>query len=169
MWASSGDNETNWDRIGSEDVRILNMHATPVFGACCLTSALDWPWVGRSSEEDTNCINMTPDRCFSLAFIRGGALCYIGATEESWGMFFGSLFDQDPDQWGYGDFDMPTMFWEELFKGKDTGTALKDAKYKFYQEIWQDFSGRPFARQCILETVLYGDPAAPYGFPGYEA
>ena len=80
-------------------------------------------------------------------------------------MFFGALFDNDPDEWGYGDFDMPTMFWQELFEGKNCGNALRDAKWTFYQEIWQDYAGRPFARQCILETVLYGDPAAPYGFP----
>jgi len=165
MWTTTGDPDADWDRIGYEDVRTLNMHATPVFGACCLTSALDWPYVGKSTEDDTSYTVMTPDKCFSLAVIRGGASCYIGATEESWGMFFGALFDTDPDVWGFGDFDMPTMFWEELFRGKDCGTALKDAKYTFFEEIWPTYEGRPFARQCILETVLYGDPAAPYGFP----
>lgn len=168
MWTTSGGDDADWDRIGYEDVRTLDMHACPVFGACCLSSALDWPAVRKSSETDMDYTPMTPDKCFSLAIIRAGASCYIGATEESWGQFFGGLNDGDPDQWGYGDFDMPTFFWKELFNGKDIGTALKDARSLFYDEIWQDYVGRPFARQCILETVLYGDPACPYGYPGSD-
>ena len=165
MWTHTGDDNANYDRVGYEDVRILDLHTIPVFGACCLSSALDWPAVWTTSTGGGTV--MTPENCFSLAVIRGGALCYIGATEESWGAFFGGLKDGDPDSWGYGDFDMPTMVWQNLLEeNKDIGTSLKDAKVTFYSEEWGSFTSRPFARICLLETQLYGDPEAPYGAPG---
>lgn len=157
LWASTHDNEEDFDRIGSEDVWGLDLRASPVFGACCLSSAMDWPLVWATSE---NRQEMTPDICMSLSFLHAGAICYIGATEESWGAFFGGLADGTIDQWGYGDFDMPTLFWMRVFEGNSMGKALTLAKEDFYQLLWSDGSGRPFARLCILETVLYGDPAA---------
>ncbi len=164
LWTSTHDNSADWDRIGAEDIWDLALNAMPVFGACCLSSALDWPyvWVGAENEQA-----MEPSSCISLAFIHAGAMCYIGATEESWGSFFGGLADGDPDRWGYGDFDMPTMFWGELLDGETSiGAALSAAKETFYAEEWQDDAGRPFARLCLLETVLYGDPGAMVYSPG---
>jgi len=156
-WASTHDNENNWDRIGSEDIWELNMHAIPVFGACCLSSALDWPivWNGSNNEQVTK-----PETFISQAFIHAGALAYIGATEESWGAFFGGLMDGNWDAWGLGDFDMPTMFWEHIFAGESIGTALNHAREDFYLKEWTDEASRPFARLCVMETVLYGEPAA---------
>ncbi len=103
----------------------------------------------------------------SLAFLHAGAMVYIGATEESWGAFFGGLADGNPDRWGYGDFDMPTMYWDALL-GDDltVGEALRDAKNKFYTVEWTEEASRPFARLCILETVMYGDPAGLPTHPG---
>ena len=132
MWASTGDEDADWDKIGAEDVNKLVLHAVPVFGACCLSSALDWPMVGAGGSHEKL---MTPDNCMSLAFIRAGAMCYIGATEESWGSFIGGLFDDDADAWGYGDFDLPTMFWDALLDGDRIGPALNAAKDKFLTEI----------------------------------
>ncbi len=166
MWASTGSEESDWDRIGAEDINSLTLHAVPVFGACCLSSALDWPAVGGGSSNEKK---MTPEECMSLAFIHAGAMCYIGATEESWGSFFGGLLDEDPDAWGYGDFDLPAMFWDSLLKGNmEIGWALNHAKEKFLEEIWTDAASKPFARLCMLETVLYGDPAAMNGHPGFN-
>jgi hypothetical protein len=101
----------------------------------------------------------------SLAFIHAGAMCYIGATEESWGAFFGGLLDGNPDAWGLGDFDLPTMFWEYLLAGNAQGTSLNKAKEKFLLKVWTDDASKPFAHLCMLETVLYGDPAAENGNP----
>jgi hypothetical protein len=167
LWTSTHDNKEDWDRLGAEDVCDLNLHPTPVFGACCLSSALDWPTVWDGSENENA---MSPEKVIALAFIRGGAIGYIGATEESWGSFVGGLADGDPDSWGYGDFDMPTMFWTHLL-GEDisVGMALNKAKVDFYAEEWQGESSRPFARLCIMETVLYGDPAALPCHPGLTA
>jgi hypothetical protein len=138
----------------------------PVFGACCLSSALDWPkvWAGTEKEQ-----LMTAEKIIALAFLRAGALAYIGATEESWGAFFGGLFDEQPDRWGRGYFDMPTMFWKYLLDHDlSVGVALKNAKQMFYREEWAGGEDvRPFARLCVLETVLYGDPAAVVGHPGF--
>ncbi len=163
MWTTTGDEDADWDRIGAEDINELTLHAVPVFGACCLSSALDWPVVGGGGSNEKV---MTPDNCISLAFIRAGAMCYIGATEESWGAFLGGLFDDNPDAYGYGAFDMPTMFWEELLNGYKIGPALNLAKDKFMDIIWTDQEGKPFARLCLLEMVLYGDPAADNEHPG---
>lgn len=166
MWTSTGDEDADWDVIGAEDINELTLHAIPVFGACCLSSALDWPAVGAggSNEEE-----MTPDNCMSLAFIHAGAICYIGATEESWGSFFGGLIDEDLDAWGYGDFDLPTMFWQYLLEyNMEIGWALNEAKDLFLNEIWTDQASKPFAYLCMLETVLYGDPAAMNGHPGFS-
>ncbi len=164
LWTSTHDNKEDWDRLGAEDVCDLNLHPTPVFGACCLSSALDWPTVWDGSENENV---MAPEKVIALAFIRGGSIGYIGATEESWGSFVGGLADGDPDSWGYGDFDVPTMFWSHLL-GEDitVGMALNKAKIDFYAEIWQGETSRPFARLCIMETVLYGDPAALPYHPG---
>ncbi len=160
LWASTHDNSKDYDRIGSEDIYGLTLKATPVFGACCLSSALDWPIVWNGSENQQT---MAPATCISLAFIHAGAGGYIGATEESWGAFFGGLADGTPDAWGYGDFDMPTMFWDHVLgENKTTGDALRMAKDDFYNKEWTDQSSRPFARVCVLETQLYGDPAAPF-------
>jgi hypothetical protein len=163
MWTTTGDENADWDRIGAEDIYKLTLHAVPVFGACCLSSALDWPMVGAGGSREKE---MTPENCMSLSFIHAGAICYIGATEESWGSFFGGLLDSDPDAWGYGDFDLPTMFWQELLAGESIGPALNDAKLHFLEEIWTDSASKPFAHLCVLETVLYGDPAAENGNPG---
>ena len=141
----------------------MNLHAVPVFGACCLSSALDWPMVGGGGSHEKE---MTPENCMSLAFIHAGAICYIGATEESWGSFFGGLLDENPDAWGLGDFDLPTMFWERLLHGDKIGPALNSAKEKFLETIWTDVESRPFAHLCMLETALYGDPAAVNENPG---
>ena len=166
MWMSTGSDESDWDRIGAEDINQLNLHAIPVFGACCLSSALDWPAVGSGGSNEKS---MTPENCMSLAFIHAGAICYLGATEESWGSFFGGLLDDDPDAWGYGDFDLPTMFWDHLLHHNlEIGWALNDAKEQFLEEIWTDPAGKPFARLCMLETVLYGDPAAQNGHPDFD-
>jgi len=168
MWTSTGDEEADWDVIGAEDINKLTLNAIPVFGACCLSSALDWPYVGKSSESDTDFEEMTTDNCMSLAFIHAGAICYIGATEESWGAFFGGLLDDNPDAWGYGDFDLPTMFWDALLEyDTDLGHAINLAKTEFLEKIWTDPASQPFARLCILETVLYGEPAAMNGHPGF--
>ncbi|MCK4718645.1 MAG: hypothetical protein KAT70_08255 [Thermoplasmata archaeon] len=154
LWSSTHDNEEDFDRIGAEDIYPLNLHAAPVFGACCLSSALDWPVVWETSD---NKQEMKPDTCVSLSFIHSGALCYIGATEESWGMFFGGLATGDPDMWGYGDFDMPTMFYDMVLANNETmGEAYCNAKV-FYRTVQDDDA---FCRVCQLETVLYGDPAA---------
>ncbi len=166
MWASTGDEESDWDRIGAEDVNSLTLHAVPVFGACCLSSALDWPMVGSGGSHEKV---MTPDEYISLAFIHAGAICYIGATEESWGAFFGGLVDENPDAYGLGDFDLPTMFWDHLLHyDLEIGWALNRAKEEFLEKIWTDTEGRPFARLCMLETVLYGDPAAENGHPNFH-
>jgi hypothetical protein len=164
LWTSTHDNKEDWDRLGAEDVCDLNLHPTPVFGACCLSSAMDWPtvWDGSSNENA-----MVPEKVIALAFIRGGSIGYIGATEESWGAFVGGLADGDPDSWGYGDFDMPTMFWSHLLSEDiSVGLAFNKAKVDFYAEVWQGEASRPFARLCIMETVLYGDPAALPCHPG---
>ncbi|MCK5559331.1 MAG: cell wall-binding repeat-containing protein [Thermoplasmata archaeon] len=165
MWTSTHDNKEDWDRLGAEDVMELNLHPMPVFGACCLSSALDWPKVWDGAENENA---MAPEKIIALAFIHAGAIGYIGATEESWGSFVGGLADGEPDSWGYGDFDMPTMFWTHLL-GEDitVGMALNKAKADFYDEEWQGESSRPFARLCIMETVLYGDPAALPCHPGF--
>ncbi|WP_455392243.1 C25 family cysteine peptidase [[Eubacterium] cellulosolvens] len=166
MWTTSGDEDADWDRIGAEDINELTLHAVPVFGACCLSSALDWPSVGTGGSHEKE---MTPENCMSLAFIKAGAMCYIGATEESWGAFFGGLIDEDPDAWGYGDFDLPTMFWHYLLNNNlEIGVALNKAKEEFLDEIWTDQASKPFAHLCMLETVLYGDPAAQNGHPGFS-
>ena len=55
---------------------------------------------------------------------------------------------------------MPTLFWQWVFEDMPLGKSLSLAKEDFYRLLWTDTSGRPFARLCILETVLYGDPAA---------
>ncbi|MEM3342262.1 MAG: hypothetical protein QW728_06175 [Thermoplasmata archaeon] len=135
----------------------------PVFGACCLSSSIDWPVVWNTSE---NRQDMTPDKVMALSFIHAGALCYIGATEESWGAFFGGLNDGNPDRWGFGDFDLATMFFSRVFTGEDIGTALMNAKEFFYTIEWQNEADRPFARTCYLETVLYGLPDTQWYYPG---
>ncbi len=163
MWTTTGDEDANWDRIGAEDIYDLTIHAVPVFGACCLSSALDWPVVGGGGSSEKE---MTPENCMSLAFIHAGAICYIGATEESWGAFFGGLVDENPDAWGLGDFDLPTMLWEYILDGYPIGLALNKAKEKFLTKVWTDTESKPFAHLCMLETVLYGDPAAQNGNPG---
>jgi hypothetical protein len=166
MWTTTGDEEADWDRIGAEDINQLTLKTVPVFGACCLSSALDWPSVGTGGSNEKE---MTPDECMSLAFIHAGAICYIGATEESWGAFFGGLVDDDPDAWGFGDFDMPTMFWHYLLnENEEIGVALNHGKEEFLEEIWTDPASKPFAYLCVLETVLYGDPAAQNGHPGFS-
>jgi hypothetical protein len=166
MWTSPASEEANWDRIGAEDINELTLKAVPVFGACCLSSALDWPAVGAGGSNEKE---MTPENCMSLAFIHAGAMCYIGATEESWGAFIGGLFDEDIDAWGYGDFDMPTMFWHYLLNNnQEIGLALNNAKLMFLEEVWTSTENKPFAYLCVLETVLYGDPAASNGHPGYS-
>ncbi len=164
MWSSTSDKEADWDRIGAEDIRGSDLHAAPVFGACCLSSALDWPtvWAGGSKEAE-----FTPHNSMALAFIHAGSSGYVGATEESWGAFFFGLFDGTPDQYGAGDFDMATMYYRHLLEdGMTNGEALNAAKTSFYEVDWLKEGERPFARVCVLETVLYGDPAAPWAYPG---
>ena len=166
MWASTGDEDADWDKIGAEDINLLTLRSVPVFGACCLSSALDWPMVGAGGSKEKL---MTPSNCMSLAFIHAGAICYIGATEESWGAFIGGLFDDDIDAWGYGDFDLPTMFWHYLLNNdQEIGWALNNAKQMFLEEVWTNSASQPFARLCMLETVLYGDPASENGHPGFS-
>jgi len=162
LWTSTHDNEEDFDRIGSEDVWPLELHATPVFGACCLSSALDWPVVWSTSD---NRQDMTPDKIIALSFIHAGALGYIGATEESWGSFFGGLADGNPDAWGYGDFDLPTLFWQHIFDGCTQGEALTNARMDFFR-LQSNPDAMPFTRVCELETVLYGDPAAEFWHEG---
>jgi hypothetical protein len=163
MWTSTGDEDADWYVIGASDINKLTLHAIPVFGACCLSSALDWPMVGAGGSGEKE---MTVEESMALSFIHAGAMCYIGATEESWGSFFGGLLDGTPDAWGFGDFDLPTMFWDALLKGERIGPALNTARLQFLDVIWTDPESKPFARLTMLETVLYGDPAAENGHPG---
>ncbi len=149
-WASTDDPDANLDRIGTEDVADLDMHAMTVFGACCLSSALDWPvcWNGSAKE-----LKMSADTCFSLGVTHAGAMGYIGATEESWGDFAR----------GTGDFSFCTAFWEDfLEKGLSQGEALRQARERFYFEEYYN----EYGRVCVLETVLYGDPAGISFHPG---
>lgn len=157
-WISTHNDADDYDRIGAEDVWDLNIHATPVFGACCLSGALDWTYIWKDSENSKPGI---PQNFISLAFIHAGAMGYIGATEESWGMFFGGLADGNNDAWGYGDFDMPTMMWEYILSEKlPVGEALARAKEMFY-----GLEGdTPFTRVCLLETAYYGEPSADLGY-----
>gem|GEM_PF-1264866 len=151
-WASTDDPDANLDRIGTEDVESLDLHAMTVFGACCLSSALDWPvcWNGSAKE-----LKMDADKFFSLGVLHAGAMGYIGATEESWGDFAR----------GTGDFSFCTTFWEDfLGKGIPQGEALRLARERFYFEQYYN----EYGRVCVLETVLYGDPAGISYHPGMQ-
>ena len=95
-----------------------------------------------------------------------GALGYIGATEESWGSFFGGLADGNPDAWGYGDFDYPTLFWTHILESNASlGQAMTLATTDFYN-LQDSASAMTFTRVCLLETALYGDPAASFWHEG---
>ena len=61
----------------------------------------------------------------------------------------------------YVQLHMPTMFWSRILEDGDSiGWALANAKEQFYSLEWTDANSKPFARVCILETALYGEPAA---------
>jgi hypothetical protein len=145
-WAHAHDYDNSGDTIRTEDVRNLEMKPSIVFSASCLCSALDWPtiWAGATDERPGD-----PDTFFSLGLIHAGALAHIGSTEESWGAFFGGEFN------GYGDFELATMYFDELLSNDLTvGKAHSVAKQNYYSEY-----NSVFDKTCFLENVLYGEPA----------
>ena len=145
-WVSHHDDEKNTERIGTEDVRNLEMKPSIVFSASCLCSALDWPviWNGGDNQKEG-----TPENLFSLGVIHAGAIAHIGSTEESWGAFLGGALS------GYGDFDLATIYFDELLSNDlSIGTAHSIAKQRYYSKY-----NSAFDKTCFLENVLYGEPA----------
>ncbi|MBU4189874.1 MAG: hypothetical protein KJ886_02610, partial [Candidatus Thermoplasmatota archaeon] len=145
-WMSHHDDEKNTERIGTEDVRELDMKPSIIFSASCLCSALDWPVIWKDADNQKN---GTPDTFFSLGVIHAGAIAHIGSTEESWGAFLGGAVS------GYGDFDLATIYFEELLNNDlSIGMAHSTAKQKYYSDY-----NSVFDKTCFLENVLYGEPA----------
>ena len=49
---------------------------------------------------------------------------------------------------------------DAIFDGRASDSDVKQYKEKFLLKVWTDDASKPFAHLCVLETVLYGDPAA---------
>jgi len=161
IWQLSLWNLIDWN-LDKTEVKRLTLAPQTTTSNACFTSRLKGPVIPLSDQIDVY-IPMNLEDSISLAFLRAGAVNYVGSNAASW-IFFGEEHGKK-------------MYQEMIFENATIGEALMEANNlyiaraknvegvefedvdDFFLVEWEKLSAEIMFNDTINEFMLFGDPA----------
>ena len=132
--------------ISAQQIDLCDLRGAVVTFSSCYAAMLDSGNSAAARRSEANQV--------ALACLGHGAKFVVAATRSNW-----ISLPPQPDGLGPG---LVAETWRQLAKGKNAGTALRDARIAYVRKALSaaDASQRPYVFKTALQMQIYGNPEA---------